>query len=343
MARRKRDDLSNDDGVQDSFLDIIANIVGILILLVIVVGVRAAMQPQLEAEAESSSTSDAPQSLLTQAMLIEQQKQLDETKLEAGQLASKAQALSREVDQRDLDRIDLATYIATVDEQLEQKKALLGSAEAERLEVRSALAETDFQWRQLMMQKVALANQAAPTENIVHTPTPIVRGRIKKSLHLRLEDGRVAIVPLERLEKLTDDRGLGGVQRDLRRQDGVARLGPVDGFELYFVVITGMSPPGPRGIRRPIVFPAGEIRPGEGFVDYPIEQALEPNSAISSALKSVSPSDTAVTLWLYPDTAGNYRTLQQGLRNRGFAVDLRLLEEGTHIAFGPNGRDTTAQ
>lgn len=343
MARRHRDEHTNDDGVQDSFLDIIANIVGILILLVIVVGIRAAMQPQIDGESDPTAGDRSAVPVLTQSMIDEQRKQLVRTELRTQETAAKAQELAREVDERDLDRIDLATYIATVEYQLEQQKAKLSQAEAERLEVRSALAETDFQWQQLMLQKVSLGNQAAPTENLLHTPTPIVRGRIKESLHLRLENGRVAIVPLDRLEKLTENRGLGGVQRDLRRQDGVARLGPVDGFELFFVVITGMSPPGPQGMRRPIVFPAGEIRPGAGFVDYPIERALDASSPISDALESVSPNDTAVTLWIYPDTAGRYRTIQDGVRRRGFAVDLRLLEQDTHIAFGPNGRDTTAQ
>ncbi len=339
MARRANHHRPNEDGVQDSFLDIVANIVGILILLVIVVGIRAAMQPTRVDSAITRSS----QLVITEARLEKKRDAIERLKHEIVEVRESVESLASRAEQLDLARIDVATYVAAVEQQLERERQKLSDAEAERLEIRSALAETDQQWQKLMLQKVAIASDAGRPQTIVHTPTPVVRTHNEQTIHLRLESGKVAIVPFERLTDLLHGRTFDAHRRDLQRQGGIGRLGPIGDFELHYALISRASRPGLGGVRQMLTFVAGEIRPTISQPGEAVEVALESGSALDEKLQSYNQRTTVVMIWVYPDSTTDFRPLQQAIRKRGFAVDLRLLDEGAHISFSPDGRKTSAQ
>lgn len=338
MARRSKTEAISDNGVQDSFLDIVANIVGILILLVIVVGIRAAMQPQLDSQQAEVSL---PQ--LTQAMVEERAEAFMQQQREVRDLVVQTAKLAAEADARDRDRVDLATYVMSVEEELERQKQQLDDSQAERLAIRSALAESQFEWQELMLEKVGLATKVTEPESVVHTPTPIVRTQSERMLHLRLEHGQVAVVPFDRLIDLLDSRSIDAHRRDLRRLGGIGRLGPIDDFELHYALITRASAPGPQGIRQVVTFLAGEVRPADSLVGEALDEAFEPGSRLRAAMAEVNPRDTIAMLWTYPDSTAQFRDLQNWLREQGYSVDLRLLSADAHISFSPEGRKTAAQ
>jgi hypothetical protein len=339
MARRKHDNETNDDGVQDSFLDIVANIVGILILLVIVVGIRAGLQPR----SPTNDSEQSPPALISPAVLAAKTEGLTRLEADVARMTNALASLREEAEQRDLERLDLAAYVVAVEQQLETERAKLSESEAERLRIRSALAQADQEWQQLMLQKVALASDAGQPQKLVHTPTPIVRNHSEQTLHLRLERGRVAVVPFERLVKLIDSRPLDSHRRDLERQGGIGRLGPVDGFELRYALIARASDPGPGGARQLVTFMAGELRPVRPDVGEPVDEAMAGGSSLDTLLRSTNPRDAIVMVWVYPDSTSEFRDLQAAIRERGYAVDLRLLPEDAHISFSPEGRKTSAQ
>lgn len=340
MARHKNnDDINNDDSVQDSFLDIVANIVGILILLVIIVGVRAAMQPQIVEEVAAAPS--APQ--FTRAMLAERESKVLAAQRDLTSLVSRVAEVEVEAESMEVSRMHLAAYNNEVAAELERAKSQLGEGEAERLAVRSELAKVDFEWQKLALEKVALSSRASETEKLIHTPTPIVRMHSEKTLHLRLEGGRVAVVPFEALLNQLHDRPMDAHRRDLQRLGGIGRLGPIGGFELQYALISRASEPGPMGMRQVMTFLAGEIHPVSEHVGDDLEMALQPGSAFLNALANTNPRDTIVMVWTYPDSTSQYRQLQSMLRERHFAVDLRLLDAGTHISFSPEGRKSAAQ
>jgi hypothetical protein len=341
MARyRKSDDINNEDSVQDSFLDIVANIVGILILLVIIVGVRAAMQPQI---VEDQEVADSTGPVITEAMLKERESKLLAARSDIANLVNRVAEVEVEAESMEVSRMHLASYNNEVAAELERAKSKLSEDEAARLAVRTELAKADHEWEKVMLEKVALASKTEETEKLIHTPTPIVRSQSEKTLHLRLEKGRVAVVPFEALLGQLDGRPLDAHRRDLQRLGGIGRLGPIAGFELQYALISRASDPGPGGARQVITFLAGEIHPASEHVGEELDEALAPGSTLQAALAKSNPRDTIVMVWTYPDSTSQYRQLQGALRERQFAVDLRLLDAGTHISFSPEGRKTAAQ
>lgn len=339
MARRTRDEAISDNGVQDSFLDIVANIVGILILLVIVVGIRAAMQPQLEAQQDASAA--LPQ--LTQAMVDERASTLRRQQFEIRELVDRAARVAVEAETRDRDRVGFASYVLSVQQELDKQKQQLDETQTERLAIRSALAESELAWQQLMLEKVGLASKVSEPQSLVHTPTPIVRTQSERTLHLRLEHGRVAVVPFDELIDQLDSRSIDAHRRDLRRLGGVGRLGPIDGFALHYALITRASSPGPQGIRQVVTFLAGEVRPADELAGETLDEAMAPGSRLQAAMANIRPQDTIAMLWTYPDSTAQFRELQDWLRERQYSVDLRLLSADAHISFSPEGRKTAAQ
>lgn len=340
MARRSHDTETNNDGVQDSFLDIVANIVGILILLVIIVGIRAAMQPQLIEEAQEQET--AP--LITNAMVEQRKSVVLQQAREVDQLRKTVVSAIAEAKQRDDNRINLATHIAAVEAELQREKAKLDKADAERLRVRSELAEADYQWQQLMLQKVALAAKTEQdSEKLFNTPTPLASNHTAQSIHLRLRNGRVAVVPLEQLAELVRNRSSNSIRRDLERQEGVARVGPIDGFVLDYAIILSNPVEGPMGLRAADMVEVSEVLPLVENVGEPVATALNQGTRLDSLLDRSNPRDWVIKLWVYPDSTSQYRSLQDALRKRGFAIDLRPLQEGKQMIFSSQGRETGAQ
>ncbi|MCO6043565.1 hypothetical protein NG895_06565 [Aeoliella sp. ICT_H6.2] len=335
MARHRSDSDMSDNGVMDSFLDIVANIVGILILLVIVVGIRAAMQPHLDAQAPVAQ--QAP--VLTEASVTARVESLTHEKLSLAKLHNQLVGMVNEADQRDADRIGLATHIAAVEEELKHKKSSLEGAEKERLKLRTAMAKADMQWQKLMLEKVAIESQGAKAKTLVHTPTPMVRSESDKRLYLRVEHGKVALVPLEALTQKWKGRSPDSLVRDLKRNNGIGELEPVGNYVLYYTHLPVEPPAGPRGVYAL----AGEIHPVVDGLGVTVDEALAQGSDLSRALEATTPQQTVVLVWAYPDSTAEVRKLQNALRRRGFAVDLRLLEVGHHIAFSPQGRGTAAQ
>ena len=93
MRRYRRNDESNDSG-QDSFLGIVANLVGILIILVMVIGVRA--KDALVEAAIASTTDDTDhidvQTPTSTAVQVETDVHAIQSKLEEVQAESQLQA-----------------------------------------------------------------------------------------------------------------------------------------------------------------------------------------------------------------------------------------------------------
>lgn len=339
MARGKYIDDQNDDGVQDSFLDIVANIVGILILLVIVVGIRASLQPTRKEVSGVESVGP----LVTQASLEEQARLLHRTGAEMVQLRRTLQRVEEETQIKEHERMQLSQYIAAIEHRLANEKQALSERDAERLEIRTQLASADLEFEALMREKVGLETAFAEPTKLVHTPTPVVRSDSEKMLHLRIEHGKVAIVPFDGLYELRRNKGAQAVNRDLERQGGIGRVGPIDDFVMYFVQWTRPFRDPSSGATGTLTEVAGEIHPQKGGLGVTVEEALAPNSSLSTALASTSPQETIVVMWTYPDSVSEFRELQTALRDRGFAVDMRIVEEGRHIGFAPVGRKAAAQ
>ena len=313
---------------QDSFLDVVTNIVGILIILVMVIGARVRqiiLEPPDAAAAPAVATLAAEATALGQTLRSTEdeveglQSQIDELEIEA---AAASQA-----------RLDLATAVAAAKRELERRKAEADAASvaaAERAARRQALAD---QIHQCGLETAGLAHARATTQEVLAYPTPIGRTVNGEEIHFRLAAGRIAYVPLEELFELAKAHTRRNADSLSNLAARVVTVGPARDFNLDYVVETKID-----RSRGQVLVRSREwvVRPVGPAVGEPISEALGPTSRFRGVLSGVKP-DTTVTLWCYPDSFEGYRAIRAELHRLGIPTAGRPLPVGAPIGGSTEG------
>jgi len=374
MSRRR--EFAIDFG-SDSFLDVVANIVGILIILIVIVGVRVSHAPRtikttpkpgpppvpVEIPDPAPTDSSANEPILAD-VTSEPEPEIPEEPLPPleppRELVLKTQQLEAETAELALKFKNAGDALAASNRQLAELQDKLQAAQAllqERKTQLEASAERDVQQMhdlELTRQAVArlrvqVANaeqKPASVEQIQHRITPVSRTVQGRELHFRLENNRVAEVPVDALvERLKEHIE--------RRKDWIARtrqhkgqVGPIDGFTMEYLIgvdtISGMEElrTGMSGYRMSLRY--WEIHPDESMRPETDAVALTQNSRFYRALLDAG-SDTTLTFWVYPDSYSLYRKLQSFAHDRGFPVAGRPLPPGVAISGSPNGTRSASQ
>ncbi|MBW3538875.1 MAG: hypothetical protein KY476_01260 [Planctomycetes bacterium] len=363
----------------DSFLDIIANIVGILIILIVVAGVRASKLTPTAAplsipsahktaqpvEVESSAASPAMATVLEQPSIVEDTQRpveaprpptprqpspalvaaLDERMRTLTALQAQGRKLSTAIDGMTRERQRLSREAELGREALQAGADSVNGAQArlDRLQQDIEAAKRELAERRRQLD--VLASEQPKTPTIRHRVTPLSR-EVETELHFLVTGGRVAWVPIDELvERL---------RREVHRQrEWIVRfhkhqglVGPVNGFSLAYVV------------ERETLSVLEELRQGTGMVrasvsgwkiipesDYPsesAEEALRPGSGFTRRLQ-LTDLDTALTFWVYPDSFELFRQLQDHAHREGFTVAARPMPFGVPIAASPQGSRSAGQ
>lgn len=375
MSRRGRSEV---DFGSDSFLDIIANIVGILIILIVIAGVRVSNAPVPVAEApqeippEKEKVPPKPLPVQVAAPLpipplpVAALPKPAEPKPKPPMLADPkfvAQIADLEHDIAELESSQRAamTAIKTLDdEQARLRRGMAGSAaeldtyrkqadasQARLTRLKSLLKRNQTELAGLRLQFDEANRRPKKSQVIRHKLTPvsqIVRG---KEIHFRLFAGKIAHVPIEDLVKRMRTQVVR--QKDwlvkFRRHQG--EVGPINGFSMKFTVERRASSAidelrnGGYG-RISIVLSEWRIEPSRGL---PAETEVEALSAGSEFVRKLRATDTNTTLtfWVYPDSFPLYRKLQQICHREGFTVAARPMPFGVPIAGSPKGTRSAGQ
>ena len=347
MRRIHVDESGGDVSGQDSFLDIVANIVGILILLVVVVGVRASQH--IDKTAALNTTIDEP--VGKTSSLIEKvqpaMKLVSGARHDLKDLIRQMVNVRREALVRDEERLQLNTYVAAVEKELEEERSELSREQQQDFDLRRELKDAQKTLDGLTRQQVALLAEAPEVEELENIPTPLAQTVSGGEIHLRLAAGRVAFIPLDDLlmelrhqaeEKLWELRD---------RNSAVSTVGPLSGFRLRYRLEKkpygggGMSGAGQRG--SVVQLSRWELVPEVFEIGEPLEQAMQPNSDLMHCLKGRHPGSTTITVWTYPDSFREFRELRQGLYSLGCGIAGRPLPEGIRIGGSPHGTRSVAQ
>ena len=148
MRRVRPNDAEETPG-GDSFLDIVANIVGILVLLVVVVGVRAGREvfvPPTETEESDSKTLAAIEEQIELAL---RRVRLDRD--EISELRDRVVAASLEADRRTQERDEATLYVTTLRAELDEAAEGLSENDRRSLEASNAIAQPSWNsiaWRE---------------------------------------------------------------------------------------------------------------------------------------------------------------------------------------------------
>ena len=340
MSRRgRKEEISTD---HDSFLDIVANIVGILIILVVLVGVRAKHAPvsvsvpgPKPAGGKSASKDDLELERALRQDLIDMQR--------------RGIRLADEAILRDRQRIALAMRVSATERKIEEDRSQLDAQAQAEYDLQLKLAEEQAKLKEAIRKSIFAQQQkegAEPVE-LEFNSTPISHTVHGRELHLLLQDSRVVVVPFDKLVEQLEmefDRKVYRLQHQRLFTD---KLGPIDGFRLRYTLErldaspelymqTGRSGSVPR--LRLVEFLPVSRRLGET-----VDVAIVEGSQLRQTLKRHRPDLTTVTIWTYPDGFANYQRLKNMLYQLGFPVAARPLQFGVPISASPEGSHSAAQ
>ncbi len=363
-----RKDISQLEFGSDSFLDIVANIVGILIILIVIAGLRVSRTPVLmtkastiqtcETSAQTAADSNTHQALVGAPTSKKPASQpTDEPPIESTQQALKLENELASLDQS-LAVNDAALRKATVRESAVQQEIAAASMtladEVEALSNTSAsisqlqiqLERAKKMLRSLQTQLTAAKRERRPAKNIKHQLTPVSQVVKGREFHFRLAQNRVARVPIDELTAKLRAQILKQKSWLLKFRQHQGRIGPVGGFTMTYVVErTALSVLDELRLGRgyvQIVVSEWQIEPQTDLETQSAKQALLPDSEFTLALLTAD-SDTTLTFWVYPDSFELYRRLQKAAQRQGFTVAARPLPFGIPITGSPRGSRSIGQ
>jgi hypothetical protein len=344
MRRRPTHDRSllPDELGQDSFLDTIANLVGVLIILVVVVGSHAR---QVSA---SRPEKNAAEDGLTALRAEIEESRGAEAAVRADYVALQRQIAAEEQIQqvKARERHELLTLVVQWERDAADREAKLDEARRAALSRQRQLYELDAR-RQRLEEQIAAAEQPKPqTQTIDHFPTPIAKTVFRDDVHFRLKQGRLAFVPLDELAQRMRGEWELKAEQLAHSNEIVETVGPIDGFRLQYKlvartvreqtsggIVTGRTIEFDHFVVVPLVASAGEA----------IDAALAPGGQFLARLDRLQPQRHTISVWVYPDSYAEFNRLKRWLYERGFQTAAWPLSQNGLISGGPNGNRPMAE
>lgn len=326
---------------QDSFLDVITNIVGILILLVLVVGLKSAR-----------SVHDAPSAANTGNAVAHDQLCAAYNNALTAEIGVREKirqvgSTQEEVEFRDAERGWLTEAVAKGEQEIADRRSKLSSDQQRDFDVRRKISAAQAQLDELSRQQIALMSQDPAAEKIECQPTAIAKAVTGKEVHLLLADDHVAIVPFDELLDQMKEDVTNNTWR-LKNQDDMERtIGPIDGFRLkYFFEKEAVMRSSAAG-----TYMTGSISrfshcyflPETTPIGEPAAESLKPNSELFQHLQKLRPEGTTVTIWTYPGNYDRLRHLKSAIRQLGFAIAVRPLPAGMPIGASRSGSSSLSE
>lgn len=260
----------------DSFLDVVCNIVGILIILIVVVGLKVQRQPR-EQEAQATAKIAAMR-VDQETILAERQRTLEQLNtaeaeaaeavkllesqsaeaeerirqaMEAQELANQQMlALQEKADRTQKQAADLESDKAAIAARVASLKAAIDEKSREALNAGKILAtamkaeqdlsqklETTVVETQELRELLEKAEETAvPKNRMQHRLSPVTKPAENEELHFRVSEGRISRVPLEELLERLKDQVMTRRTAVMRFNQFDGVVGPVDGYTMSYTV-----------------------------------------------------------------------------------------------------------
>lgn len=340
---RRKNNASEMIGGQDSFLDIVANLVGILIILVVVVG----------AQATSFKKEQVPDPNLDQE-IADKQVALDHLVQRARRMTIDNHQLEKDISDEQLltkqladERHEKMMQMEIVRRDIEERTADWNQLQKEVFEKQATISSLKQQLTQLETRANAWQNEEVTrVETIEHFPTPIVKTVFTDEIHFRISGGRITFVPMQPLIDEMKSQWNVVAENLSSSNQAVETVGPIDGYRLQYELrkrlATRNTPDG--NVQ-------GEVIEFDHFVILPtserngetLGQAMQPGSQFLKRLSDRRPDRTTISVWVYPDSYDDFMSLKKELHRQGFQIASWPLEHGRPISGGPRGFKTSAQ
>lgn len=336
MDRTSRKD--SDAPGHDSFLDIVANMVGILIILVMVVGVRVKNAPLAAVPGGASQESKE----------LEKDRAIEESlRGDALGAADEIRNLQREELAQRQRRDALAVVVTALEHQIQDRRQQMDAQTQELFDLEQSLSQSRLHLEELDRQR-AQAENARPEPIVVESyPTPLSQTVNGREAHFQLRGGAVEPIPLEPLVEEIKQSAQRQKYKLLDLPELTDTVGPVGGFRVRYTLercdvspetalLTGRGGSYAR-LRRWTLIPVAD-QLGE-----PVDLALAEGSEFRRALAKLRPGRDTITIWVYPDSFAAFRRIRKELYHEGFSVAARPLPAGVPISGSPGGSKSAAE
>jgi hypothetical protein len=335
----------------DSFLDVVANVVGIIIRLILVVWVGARSYtgfqppptPAVTVPAESQSPPDPLLSELEQRrreLALVQNRLSDQLRLLADARGKEA-IPADEWKTLESRRHKLEAEQASLDGETEKQGQLVHAA---------ALSEHELRERsRRLMDEIKAMDKLPPLKKTFQYKTPISQPVQAEELLFECQDGRVSFIDIGGM--LREIRGTmrdkGEELRSRWEVEGVTE--PIGPYRLHYTIererealAFGDSPDGKSNFRYGMT--GWVVEPMSATRGEKVDAALAPNSDFRRIVDAVDPQATVVTFWVYPESFAAFRRLRDYLYDRDVVVAGRPLPTGAPImASSKNGTRSRGQ
>jgi hypothetical protein len=325
----------------DSFLDVVANVVGIILRLILVawVGARSykavvpsAPPPTLTKEeiAELPDPKDplAPELERQRRELAEAQSHLLEQLKEWKKLRQDSTLTAEELAR-------LTTHVAEVDS---ERKNVEDKSRQDAQSARNAflsLQEIRERGKRVVAEIEAL-RKAPPSKQTLRYRTPVSHVLQWEGMEFECRYGRVAFIDMagfrQEIERTLREEG-GKTLTETRHYENVTQ--PIGAFRMRYKL--ELDPVSSQELFR------GEVEPITQERGEPLEKALAPGSEFRRLIDSVEPTSTAVTLWVYTDSFPLYRKLRDYMHERDIEVAGRPAPEGDGMSYSSLGTRSRGQ
>jgi len=331
MPRPKPEDISA--AGQDSFLDVVTNIVGILIILVMLVGGRArkVIIDAMPSRGERVAALEQEVDLLDQKVAIAES--------EVAELAAQGRTVATAAAFAGEARLHLATAVSAAKVEVDRLKQETDAAKVKAAESVARRRELEAEIEKCTLEAEGLAHLPATTKEVLAYPTPVGRTVNGEEIHFRLGEGRIAFIPIEELFQLAkaQTRRHSGSIADMASR--IESVGPVQGFSLDYVIEAKVDQARGQVLIRSREWVVRPVGSGNGETT---DVALSPRSRFRQILSAVTP-DATVTLWCYPDSFDAYRTIREELHRLGIPTACRPMPDDAPIGGSTEGSKSVVQ
>ncbi len=349
MSRRP---VEQDESAQDSFLDVVANLVGVIIILVMLVGAKATHDAlngrEQPVPGENIAVNTGADEEELEARLRAARSRVLDARHEVEKLATRLIQIKREADDFDAERVNLAMHRSIVEEDMARRRELLDAEHQQQFDVQKRIAEYQLTLDALTKEQLGLLTGPDTVEELESVPTPLAREIDGNAIHLRLKKGLVSVVPFDELLGEVQNH-VEDIRRRLQTSDHVVdTFGPIDGYRIRMTVSRMADPSsvgGPRAgqIQRMVYDQFAEVLPTSEGIGQDVEQALMPGGSLYTYLQEHRRQSPSVVVWLYTDSFDDFRMLKRTLWEMGFSLATRPMVPGSNIGASPHGTKAAAQ
>jgi hypothetical protein len=349
-------------GGQDSFLDLVSNIVGILLILLMIAGVRAQNDSPVTGtetaesiEISESTIQYADQDMLTDieshfASFQEKETITLQYRAEAEQLQQQTEILDEHLQLQAMQYAELFDMMTSMRAAIDIVAEDKDKETKEKFEYLRQIQEIDAKRDRMNRTKQWLNSNRPQATVIENIPTPIsktVQHR-EREAHFRLLGGRIVYVPFHELETKLYLETAQNKDRFFKQKMSEGKIGPVEQFYLEYILVmfdnVTMSDSYGTGIGKRLEVEHVELTPIHEPIGEPLKEALlSSNSELKQRLNICRSDVYTITVWVYPDSFNEFIEFKNYLHGQGYRVAARPMEFGVPISGSPRGSKSNAQ